>query len=333
LIDLLRTAGSQGAVVLNYVPVVSITKNREGIVDGVEFEDVETGRRYCVNAKAVVNAAGIFSSAVGSMSDTGSAPQISYSQGVHLVFDRKFLSGDAAVLIPRTSDGRLLFCIPWKAHVLVGTTDTPVDSPTLEPLALESEIDFILETAANYLALKPSRDDIKSVFAGIRPLIKKGMAKTSSLSRGHALFVDRLGLVTITGGKWTTYRKMAEDAIERAADVGGLKRAACVTASLPIEPPADSEDDTLLSSNVALTRGEVLRGVRDEMARSVEDVLARRTRSLFLDANSAIDVAQPVAKVIAAELGQDDDRMEKQLADFCKLAKGYMPRLRSQTED
>jgi glycerol-3-phosphate dehydrogenase len=333
LIGILRTAESHGAVVLNYSRVSSITHDSKRHVDGVEFEDIETGRVYGAGAKAVINAAGIFSSEVRAMSSVDFAPEISYSQGVHLVFDRKFMPGGSAALIPKTSDGRVLFCIPWKEHVLVGTTDTPIDSPTLEPAALEGEIDFILETAAEYLSIKPTHGDIKSVFAGIRPLIKKGATETSALSRGHELFVDAAGLVTVTGGKWTTYRKMAEDAVGKAIEVGGLDPSPCITAELSIQPPTKIEDDTILSEDLALTVGDVLSAVRHEMARTVEDVLARRTRVLFLDARTAMEMAPAVARIIAGELGESDEWMEKQEADFKAIALQYSIEFYSKPED
>jgi glycerol-3-phosphate dehydrogenase len=332
LIDILRTACAYGATVLNYTRVVSLEKEN-GKVDVVEFEDIETGTRYTVNARTVINATGVFCSAIQEMSDRKAKPVIAYSQGVHLVFDRRFFNGDTALMIPETRDGRVLFCIPWNDHVLVGTTDTPVDSPTLEPRALDREIDFILDTASEYLAAKPTRADVRSVFAGIRPLVKKGNAKISSLSRSHELFVDDAGLVTITGGKWTTARKMAEDAIDKAIEIGDLEHRSCITENLPVEPPVSTDDDTVLDSNFAITRGAILRAVRDEMARCVEDVLARRTRALFLDAFAAIKLAPEIANIVAKELGRDANWINEQVTEFRMLADGYKPRLRSETED
>jgi glycerol-3-phosphate dehydrogenase len=332
LIDILRTADTQRATALNYARVDSL-KKENGKIDGVEFEDVETGIRYSVGARVVMNATGAFCSAIQEMSDTKAKPVIAYSRGVHLVFDRRFFSGDTALVIPKTRDGRVLFCNPWKERVLIGTTDTPVDSPTLEPRALDSEIDFILDTASEYLAVKPTRADVKSVFAGIRPLIKKDHTKTSSLSRNHELFVDASGLVTITGGKWTTARRMAEDAVDKAIEVSGLDRHSCITENLSVESPLKTENDTILHSNFAITRGDILRAVRDEMARSVEDVLARRTRVLFLDADAAIELAPEVANIVAEELGRNANWINVQVTEFRMLADGYKPRLRSEMED
>lgn len=325
LIDVLRTAETQDAVTLNYARVFALKKSESGRIDRVEFVDVETDKLYSVRARSVINATGAFCNSIQQMSDAETKTIVTYSQGVHVVFDRKFLPGDTAMMIPKTSDGRILFCIPWNDHVLVGTTDTPVESPTLEPAALESEIDFILETASNYLATKPTRADIRSVFAGIRPLIKDGVRTTSSLSRGHELFVDDAGLITITGGKWTTFRKMAQDAVDRSISVAGLEPRERKTENLKIEPPANCDDDTLLDPNFALTRGEVLRAVGDEMARTVEDVLARRTRILFTDARDAIDLAPAVAQIMASELGKDEVWIKKQLSGFSSLAQNYMP--------
>jgi glycerol-3-phosphate dehydrogenase len=323
LIDILRTAAARGAVVLNYARVVALRKSESGRLDGVDFEDVEKGTRYSTSAKAVINATGAFCAAIQQMSDPNSKPVLAYSQGVHLVFDRKFMPRETALMIPKTADGRVLFCIPWLDHVLVGTTETPVETPELEPRALEREIDFLLETVSGYLTSKPERKDILSVFTGIRPLIKRGNTATSSLSRSHELFVDRSGLITLTGGKWTTFRQMAEDAVDRAAKEAGLEKRPSVTASLPIDPPETVESSEPIHPKIKLTRGEVVRAVHDEMARTVEDVLARRSRALFLDEAAAIELAPAVAKIMAVELGQDDRWIAKQIDNFHSVAKSY----------
>ncbi len=323
LIDILRTATAHGAVVLNYARVVSLRRSENGRLNGVDFEDVENGTRYAVSAKAVINATGAFCTAVQEMSDAHSKPVLAYSQGVHLVFDRRFMPGETALMVPKTSDGRVLFCIPWLDHVLVGTTDTPVESAELEPRALEQEIEFILETLSRYLTPGPERKDILSVFAGIRPLIKRGDAATSSLSRSHELFVDPSGLVTITGGKWTTFRQMAQDAVDRAAEDTGLEKRLCITASLPIDPPGIAEASEQMHPRIKLTRSQVVRAVRDEMARTVEDVLARRSRALFLDAAAAMELAPAAAEIMAVELGRDEQWIERQIRDFHSVAESY----------
>jgi len=259
------------------------------------------------------------------MSDVQSESIITFSQGVHLVFDRKFMPRDTALMIPKTSDGRVLFCIPWKEHVLVGTTDTPVEQPSLEPHAFNAEIDFILETASKHLAAKPTRDDILSVFAGVRPLLRNGTArKTSRLSRSHDLFVDASGLITITGGKWTTYRRMAEDAVNKAKKIANLKPRECETADIKIAPPDARGDDEKLHPQLNITRSDVLRAVRIEMARTVEDVLARRTRALFLNAKAAIETAPAVAEIMAKELGANEEWAADQIKFFIETARNYL---------
>ena len=324
LIDVLGTAESHGAVVLNYARVTSLTKDDIGKVNGVEFEDLENGNHFFASAKALINATGAFCAGVQEMADEGFKPVITYSQGVHLVFDQQFLPRETALMIPKTSDARVLFCIPWNDHVLVGTTDTSVDSAELEPRALDAEIEFILETASEYLAAKPTREDILSVFAGIRPLVKAGSGtKTSSLSRGHQLFVNATGLVTITGGKWTTFRRMAEDAVDKAAKIAGLEPRASTTADLPIEPPVDFNEGEQLHPDFPYTHGDVIRAVQDEMARTIEDVLARRTRVLFLDAKAAIELAPEIGELMAKELGKNDAWVAEQIGTFRGTAENY----------
>ncbi len=326
LIDLVKTAHDHGAAILNYAKVGSLTKDLGGRITGVEFVDAESGEVFCVNAKAVINATGVFCDAIRTMSDDMAKPIVTFSRGIHLVFDRKFLPGDSAVMIPKTSDGRVLFCIPWLGSTLIGTTDTPVKSADLEPIALDAEIDFVIETAGRYLSQKPTRKDILSVFAGIRPLVKSGhMTKTSSISRGHALFVDDSGLITITGGKWTTYRQMAEDAVNKALEIGNLKRKPSVTARLAIKASNAVPDKTSerLHPDLPYTRDDVIRAVGDEMARTVEDVLARRTRALFLNAKAAVEIAPMVAGVLAEEMKADIEWIEDQLVAFREMAKNY----------
>ncbi|MCC7306084.1 MAG: glycerol-3-phosphate dehydrogenase/oxidase [Acidobacteria bacterium] len=326
LIDILRTAISHGAVVLNYAKVETIDADENGQTKYVGFTDSLTGGKKRVMAKAAINAAGIFSDAVRRMQDKNADGHLSFSQGIHLVFDRKCLPSNDALMIPKTPDGRVLFCIPWHEHLLVGTTDTPVDGPSLEPMALNKEIDFILETAGAYLENKPKRSDILSVFAGIRPLISSEKTrKTSSLSRGHDLFVDVSGLITITGGKWTTYRQMAEDAVDKAIEIGGLEQTPCRTADLPIQPPnGTDENGERLHPMLPYTHDDVVRAVRDEMAQTVEDVLARRTRALFLNARAAVEMAPVVASIMAEEMGFGNDWIESQAEQFHRTAAAYL---------
>lgn len=330
LVNIARTATANGASLLNCAKVTSIAHDTSNRVTGVEFTDTLSGENLSVAGKAVINATGAFCDSVRSMSDKTAKPLVTFSRGVHIVLDNRFLSSDVALMIPKTSDGRILFCIPWHGYVLVGTTDTLVDSAVLEPEASAAEIDFILDTAADYLTEIPRRSDILSVFAGIRPLIKSSKStKTPSLSRGHDLFVDETGLITITGGKWTTYRRMAQDTVDRAIDVGKLDPRPAVTTNLAILSPAnDFLDKELLNLNLQYTVGDVIRAVRSEMAQTVEDVLARRTRILFLDARTALELAPKVAEIMATELGKDNEWINEQLQSFRTVAANYLPKSR-----
>ncbi|HMC62287.1 MAG TPA: glycerol-3-phosphate dehydrogenase/oxidase, partial [Candidatus Solibacter sp.] len=235
LINLVATAYEQGAVLFNYVEVTGFTKDGDGFVDGVTARDRESGDTFQARGRVVINATGPFSDALRRKADPSVEPMIAPSQGIHLVFDRSFLAGDSAIMVPHTSDGRVMFAIPWHGHTLVGTTDTPISEPTLEPVALEREVEFILQTASLYLAKKPARADVLSVFAGIRPLVRSGEAgSTSALSRDHTIRIENSGMVTICGGKWTTYRHMAEDCVNQAATLARLPEKPCVTDHLNI---------------------------------------------------------------------------------------------------
>jgi glycerol-3-phosphate dehydrogenase len=350
LINLAQTAENQGAVLLNYAPVVELTHDAEGFVDGIVFTDLESGTRHTTRARCVINAAGAFSDAIRKLSDPEARPMIAPSQGVHLMLDGSFLAGDSAIMVPRTSDGRVMFAIPWHGHTLLGTTDTPIEKVSLEPVALEEEIEFILETASRYLARRPTRSDILSVFAGIRPLVKSSeVASTAALSREHTIEVGRSGLLSIAGGKWTTYRKMAEDCVDHAATLAKLDERPCVTKTLNIHgyhPHADEFGDLSyygsdapalrelttaapelgrhLNPALPIQAAQVLWAVRHEMARTVDDVLSRRTRALILNAKAAIAMAPAVAKLMAAELGRDETWQNDQVAQFTALARGYL---------
>lgn len=325
LIDLARTASSNGACIVNYARVTSFTRDGKKLV-GVQFEDMETGEVHTVAAKAVINATGAFCDAVRLLSDSSAKPVVTFAQGSHIVLDRSFLPSATAIMIPKTSDDRILFCIPWHEHVLVGTTDRPVDYASLEPEAFDAEIDFILETAGEYLISKPTRADIQSAFAGIRPLVSRAdVSNTASLSRSHEMFVDASGLVTITGGKWTTYRRMAEDAVNKAASIGRLSPAGCVSATVRIESNI-VEVGEQLHPYLPYTSADVGHAVRSEMARTVEDVLARRTRALFLKARIAIEIAPRVAEIMAGELGKDQAWCSVEVKRFSETAAKYLPR-------
>lgn len=347
-ITLAQTAADQGASVLNYMKVIELIKEK-GHVTGVVVEDRETSQTYRLKGKAIINATGIFSDEVRHLDDPKTHKIVQPSQGIHLVLDGSFLESETAILIPHTADGRVLFMVPWHDRVLVGTTDTAVDTPSLEPVAQEEEIDFVLKEAGKYLTRHPTRDDILSVFAGIRPLISEtGSKETSAISRNHSILVSDSGLITIAGGKWTTFRKMAEDVINKALIVGGFDEVPCKTVDLrlhgylegadPLDPWSTygtdgekikallKEDPTLdqfLDPKLPYLKGEIIWAVRHEMARTVEDFLSRRTRSLLLDAKLAIKVAPEVAALMAKELGKDKKWEEAQMASFSSLAENY----------
>jgi glycerol-3-phosphate dehydrogenase len=337
LINLAQTAVQEGAAILNYVQVVrTIHDKAHGHAVGVLVRDIETGREAEVRARCVINATGAFCDNLRRADDPTASSLVAPSQGAHVVLDRSFLPGNTALMLPRTPDGRVLFAIPWHQHLLLGTTDTPINEPSLEPRPLADEVDFLLETAGRYLTKAPGRSDVLSTFAGIRPLVRNGAAtRTASLSREHVIDVAPSGLITITGGKWTTYRTMAEQVIDRAIQVGGLSPHPCVTAQLKIQGADDaSAVQQLIESNPALsqpldaampiTAAHVYRAVTHEGARTVEDVLARRTRALHLDARAAIRMAAAVARVLAAELNRDHGWQDSQLAQFNELASRYL---------
>jgi glycerol-3-phosphate dehydrogenase len=351
LIHMAFTAFEQGATLLNYVQVIGVTKDSQDFIDGVVARDVETGEEFRASARVVINATGAFSDALRSTADPAIKPMIAPSQGIHLVFRSEFLPGNSAIMVPHTSDGRVLFAIPWHGHVLVGTTDTPVASATLEPVATEQEIDFILGTASQYLAKSPTRNDVLSIFAGIRPLVKaEGVASTAALSRDHVIHIDSSGLMTICGGKWTTYRHMAEDCVDQAATLAQLPDRPCITRELRIHgsPSAPGLADSLavygsdaenvrgliqrdpalgerLHVELPYVKAEVIWAAREEMARTIEDVLARRTRALFLNAAAALGMASTVADLLARELGWSDRKKQTQLTEFRAVARNYLP--------
>ncbi|MDR2424481.1 MAG: glycerol-3-phosphate dehydrogenase/oxidase [Prevotellaceae bacterium] len=352
-VNLAQTATEQGAACANYVQVTGLTKNAEGKIDGVDVCDMLSGKTCHLKTKSVINATGIFVDELMQMDNEQNDRMVRPSQGIHLVVDRSFLGGDTAIMIPKTSDGRVLFGVPWHGKVVLGTTDTPLDEFTLEPRALDEEIEFILRTAGTYLAKQPSRSDVLSVFAGLRPLAAPRKSadakKTKEISRSHKIMISDSGLLTITGGKWTTYRRMAEDAINKAAAIAGLPRKKCVTKNLHIHGHKKTTDREsfsyvygsdyekilqLQNENPAMskkihpsyeyTAAEVVWAVRHEMAQTVEDVLARRFRLLFLDARAAIEAAPNVASLMAKELGENHEWEQLQIQIFVEIANGYL---------
>jgi glycerol-3-phosphate dehydrogenase len=349
-ICLALTVADLGGIPLTYMQVTGLFREG-GLTAGVLVHDHESGRDFRVKGRVVINAAGPFADSVRRMADPGAHDIITHSQGVHLVLDGSFLPGDSAIMVPHTDDGRVLFAIPWHGRTVVGTTDTPVPAASIEPRPLPEEIDFLLTHAARYLSRHPSPSDLLSVFAGIRPLVcTRSGANTASLSRDHTLIVDDTGLVTIAGGKWTTFRKMGEDTVSVAARVAGLHDRPSVTAGLRIhgwregmgqhdpleaygsdapqlermlgENPSWSEP---LHPSFPYLAGEVIWAVRREWARTVEDVLARRTRALLLDARASMAAAPRVAELMAAELGRDHAWRDAQVSAYGDVARGYLP--------
>jgi glycerol-3-phosphate dehydrogenase len=355
-VTLLLTLGDLGGAALNYAPVTGLVR-RAGLLAGVMTRDLESGREIEIAARVVVNATGAWCDALRLMDDPAATAVIAPSQGTHIVLDRVFQPGTSAIMVPHTDDGRVLFAVPWHGRVIVGTTDTPVSVAPLEPRPLDEEIAFLLGHAARYLTRDPQPSDVLSCFAGIRPLVRAGGADTTaSMARDHVVMVSDSGLVTITGGKWTTYRRMGEDAVNAAAGVGGLPERPSPTPGLHLHghPGARrgaaavrrAESWDMYGADAAALRrlarerpalGErlhprlpyraahVVWAARQEMARTIEDVLSRRTRALLLDARASVEAAPRVAELLAGELGRDAGWRAAQVAEYAALARGYLP--------
>ena len=346
-ISLAQTAENHGASLINYCGVTSLVKEGE-MITGVTAQDEFSGEEFSVSAKVVINATGVFSDQIIQMDQPGSRKLIVPSQGVHIVLDKSFLNGPHAIMVPHTTDGRVLFAVPWNDYVVVGTTDTQIEQTLEEPIALEGEIAFILENAGAYMTTPPTRADVKSVFSGLRPLAapEDNGSATKEISRHHKVTVSTSGLVSILGGKWTTYRKMSEDLINTAQSVGGLPERACISHSLPIHGydynsdwsnplhvygtdiekihKLDETGNESLSDQLHLTKNQIVWAVREEMAITVEDVLARRSRALFLNAETSLALAPKVAKIIAEEAGHNQDWIDQQIKEFNALTQNYL---------
>jgi glycerol-3-phosphate dehydrogenase len=348
-VNLAQTIFDLGGAAINYAQVTSLIKEDE-LVAGAVIKDSETGKEHSIRAKAVINATGVFSDGIRKMDDPDATTVIVASQGAHVVLPKSFLPGDTAIMVPHTPDGRVMFAVPWHDCVVVGTTDTAVDAIQLEPRPMEEEIDFILTNAAQYLTKQPNRSDVLSVFAGLRPLVKVGDAKsTAALSRDHTILISNSGLLTIAGGKWTTYRKMAQDAVDQAETMAGFEERRCTTEHLQIHGWTKQKIDApslrvygadaaaiqeLAEAEPALAEklhpelpyiaAEVVWAVRHEMARTIEDVLARRTRALLLGARASIEAASKVAELMARELGADEKWKSDSVAKFEAVAQGYV---------
>lgn len=352
-LNIAQTAAKAGATILNYFKVTGLKKSPSGKIQAVQATDLETRDTYDIQAKLVINATGVFVDDILRMDQPEAKKTVKPSQGVHIVLDKKFLPSDSALMIPKTEDGRVLFAIPWHEKVVVGTTDTPIERASLEPRALDEEIDFILRTAQQYLSTPPQKEDVRAVYSGLRPLAapQGDSQKTKEISRSHKIVVSDSHLITIIGGKWTTYRKMGEDVIDKAIQVGDLEKRASITAELAIhghtngqknasedflkiygsdaqairELMEESKDlQAKLHPDYAFNQAQVVWAAREEMARTVEDVLSRRMRILLQDAQASLEMAPQVARLLASELGKDEAWQRQQVEEYQELAKGYM---------
>jgi len=349
-INTLQSSVQMGAIVINYCSVSGLLKDNNGKVSGVKFIDVEENKEYEIKGKQIVNATGVFADDILKMDSPNAEKTIAPSQGVHLVLDKSFLPDNDAIMIPKTDDGRVLFLVPWHNRVVVGTTDTPIEKESLEPIALEQEIEFILKTAARYLTKAPIRSDVLSVFAGLRPLAaSKGKGKkTKEISRSHKIFTSKSGLLTMVGGKWTTFRKMGEDLVDKTEKLNNWSHIPTKTKHLKIHGYKEnvdysnplyyygSDEEAILelakedgmsdfvSTSLEVVNAQVVWAVKHEMARTVEDFLARRTRCQLLDARESIKMAPQVAEIMAAELGEDAAWQAKQIDDYAQVTSNYI---------
>jgi len=352
-IHLALTAADQGATIINYCKVTGLIK-KNGIISGVYVTDSINEKNYEISAKVIINATGVFTDLILKMDEPSRENIIAPSQGVHIVLDKSFLPGDTAILVPHTDDGRVLFAVPWHNKIIIGTTDTPVeahdDASLREPVAMDEEVDFILQQIGRYLTKDPTRKDIRSVFAGLRPLVKGDSKRTAELSRDHLIMVSDAGLISVTGGKWTTYRRMAEDVINTAIRKKELENKQCVTIGLKIHAAKEETDfnkplyyygtdeekiqlliqnnnvlGELLHVNLPYIKAEIIWAVQNEMCLTVEDALTRRTRALLLDAKAAVEASPVVAKLMAKEMNKDQHWEEEQVRAFKELARNYLP--------
>ncbi len=349
-VELMRTAADHNAVILNYTEVISFTKNDKNRITGLVFKDSLTGNSATVLAKSVINATGVFADDILQLDEPGKKPTVVASQGSHIVVDKKFLPGHEGLMIPKTADGRVLFALPWHDRCIIGTTDNPVKEIQVDPKPLEEEIEFILTTAEKYLDPAPTRDDVLSVYSGLRPLAAPTDKKsTKEISRSHKITVSSSGLVNIIGGKWTTYRKMAEDTIDMTARSARLIHSDCRTRDLSLHGFAwqrdpndpffiygDDADDIhelqekdpklreLIHPQLPYTYAEIEWAISHEMAMTVEDVLARRTRSIILNAKVAKEIAPDIARFMAGKMNKDEKWIKDQVEAFNQFAEGYV---------
>lgn len=350
-VNLAQTAIENDACVLNYFKVTELLKDNQNQITGVQVVNQETNESYLIKGQIIINATGVFTNSIMKLNDLVYKKYVVPSQGIHLVLDKSFSPKETALMIPKTTDGRVLFIVPWHDKIIVGTTDTLIKKQSLEPIALESEIDFVLKNMHQYLEKKPQRSDVISVFAGLRPLAAPDEKQnTKEISRSHKILVSETGLITITGGKWTTYRKMAEDTINKAISSKKIPKKLCKTKHLSIHGNQHTTDldrnnhlyiygsdipeilklqetepelKEKLHPEYNYTLAEVVWAIRNEMARTVDDILARRVRLLFLDSKAALSCTEKVARILAQELHHDENWIQKEIANFTAIAKGF----------
>jgi glycerol-3-phosphate dehydrogenase len=348
LIDIAKKAIQFKACILNYAEVISFEKNSEQKVSGLQFKDILNNKIYKVPAKTIINATGVFVDALMKLDHATHAPIIAASQGIHLVISKVFFEGTNALMIPKTKDGRVLFAVPWNDVIVVGTTDTPTDKIEAEPTALQHEIDFVLDHFNEYCSTKITLNDVQSVFVGLRPLVKKAKSHTALMSRDHSIIVSESGVVNITGGKWTTYRKMAQDAVDNAVFSGKLEKRNCITQTLQVNNLANenleyphlkiygaeaivienfinqnSYHQQKIHQTLPLTVGEVIWIIQNEMPQTIEDVLSRRTRVLFSNTAVAIEIAPIVGELLKAHFNKSQSWVNHQVELFVEVAKKY----------
>ena len=348
LISMMRTAENCGGTLLNYTKFKSFLKKKNKIIGGI-VEDIETGKTIEIKSKVIINATGVYADEIRAKDNQKSSKIMKGSQGIHIVLDKNFLPGNKAIMIPQTKDGRVLFAVPWHGKLLIGTTDTPISEHPLDPIPQEEEIQFLLNHASQYLTKNPSRKDLKSIFTGIRPLASSGNPNnTSEISREHRIEISDNGLVSIMGGKWTTYRKMGKDVINAASSLVMLPRIKSPTATLKLhgydknstnykelsiygsdaleikkifkEKPSYKD---LIHPNYNITEGQLIFSIRNEKAKTIEDLLARRTRLLFLDAKASLECAPKVANLLASELNKSAEWTDREIKRFQVTAKTY----------
>jgi glycerol-3-phosphate dehydrogenase len=349
-VTLARACVESGGTTLNYIRVESLLKNEKNMIEGVFARDILSGDEYRIKGGLVINATGVFADEIHRMDDPHSKQSIRPSQGVHIVLENSFLKSNSAIMIPKTEDGRVLFAIPWYGKVVVGTTDTPIEAINIEPKALDEEIDFILKTASGYLIHPPERKDILCIFAGLRPLAADpaNPSATREVSRRHKITLSSSGLLSIIGGKWTSYRRMAEETLDKGIKAGILNRARCKTKEfsffkqagplkserLKIYGAGSNEIEKMIADDPRLgeplkpefqyTPAEIIWICRNEMPQTVEDILARRTRALFLNAKASMEMAPEVARLMGEELGLDNEWQKKQIEEYRNLITNYL---------